>query len=178
MTTLPSFSARHWIDTNCRGGHALKGESVAVVSGFTLMWSIFEGAVCDNQARIPVFKKRANEIGHRGTLPAAIEDGVRFWTQRYVTEAGFNQLFEQLRFRPPDCRERVEAVLRGEKNDPESQVLAVLIVIYRLRNNLFHGLKGIEILNDQVPNLIVACQVLAAIVEASRALMILTKDAA
>ena len=63
MTTIPSFSAKHWIDTNCRGGHALKREFVDVVSSFTLMWNIFEGAVCGNDAKIPVFKRRANNSG-------------------------------------------------------------------------------------------------------------------
>src|SRR6185312_6487657 len=172
MTTVPSFSAKHWIDTNCRGGHALRRESVDAVSNFSLMWNIFEGTVCSNQAQISVFESRANEIAHRGSLPLAIEDGVGFWRQRYVAESAFNKRFEQLRFRPRDRREHVEAVLRSEKNDPESQLLAAMIVIYRLRNNLFHGLKEINTLNDQVESLTIACRVLAAIVEASGALMV------
>ena len=78
MTTA-SFSAKHWIDTNCRGGHALKPESVDVVSGFTLMWNVFEGVVCHNNARIPVFEGRAKEIAQPGLLAPDIEAGVRFW---------------------------------------------------------------------------------------------------
>lgn len=178
MTTIPSFSAKHWIGTNCRGGHDLKPESVDVVSSFTLMWNIFEGAVCDNHAKIPVFERRANKIAQRGLLPPDIEDGVRFWRQRYVTGAEFNNRFERLEFRSGDCREHVEAVLRSEKKDPESQLLAVMIIIYRLRNNLFHGLKEIDTLNDQVPNLTMACRVLAAIVKVSKAPMIVIKEAA
>lgn len=53
-----------------------------------------------------------------------------------------------------------------------------MIVIYRLRNNLFHGLKEIDTLNEQVRNLNEACQVLAAIVEASRDPLIDIKAAA
>ncbi len=179
MTTIPSFSAKHWIDTNCRGAHALKRESVDVVSSFTLMWNIFEGAVCDNNARIiEVFKRLANEIAQRGLLPQNVKDGVLFWRQRYVTDAKLNNRFERLRFKRHDCREHIEAVLRSEKDDPESQLLAVMIVIYRLRNNLFHGLKEIDALNDQVPNLTMACLVLAAILEVSKAPMIVIKEAA
>jgi hypothetical protein len=117
-------------------------------------------------------------IAHRGALPPVIEAGVRFWRERYVTDTKLNKVFERLAFRPDDRREQVEAVLRGENNDPESQLLAVMIVIYRLRNNLFHGLKQIDTLNDQVPNLTTACQVLAGIVEASKAPMIDLKEAA
>jgi hypothetical protein len=42
-----------------------------------------------------------------------------------------------------------------------------MIIVYRLRNNLFHGLKSISTLNDQVTNLDMACRALAAIVKAS-----------
>lgn len=178
MATIPSFSAKNWIDTNCRGGHALNRESVEVVSSFTLMWNIFEGAVCNNNANASAFKRCANEIAQRVLLPPEIEHGVRFWRQRYFTDAGFNNLFKRLRFRRPDCQEHVEAVLRSEKNDPGSQLLAVMILIYRLRNNLFHGLKEINTLNDQVPNLTMACRVLGAIVQVSEAHMIIIKEAA
>ena len=41
-----------------------------------------------------------------------------------------------------------------------------MIIVYRLRNNLFHGLKSIPTLNDQVANLNMACRALASIVQA------------
>ena len=35
----------------------------------------------------------------------------------------------------------VEAVLKGEKTDDCERIVALLIIVYRLRNNLFHGQK-------------------------------------
>ena len=97
MTTIPSFSAKHWIDTNCRGGNALKLEAVDAISSFTLMWNIFEGVVCQGEAKmISVFKARAKEIAQRGPLPPDIEEGVLFWRQRYVTDTKVNGRFERL----------------------------------------------------------------------------------
>jgi len=52
-----------------------------------------------------------------------------------------------------------------------------MIITYRLRNNLFHGLKEIKTLNDQVPNLTMACRALAAIAQVSGA-MIIVQEAA
>jgi hypothetical protein len=40
-----------------------------------------------------------------------------------------------------------------------------MIIVYRLRNNLFHGLKSIDMLNEQVDNLNMAAKCLAAILE-------------
>jgi hypothetical protein len=111
------FSAQQWIATNCRGGHALKREAIDAISSFTLMWNILEGGTCNNKANIPVFKRRENEIALRGLPLATIKDGVRFWRQRYISGTEFNNRFQQLQFRQPDCREHVEAVLRSEKID-------------------------------------------------------------
>ena len=177
MTAILAFNAKQWIDTNCVGGHTLRPETLEMVSNFTLMWNFFEGIVCNNHANIREFDTLAEKIAQRVSLPAEIDEGLRFWASRYVTGAECNHLFHGLRFRLSDRREHVEAVLRSEKNDPRSQLLAVMIITYRLRNNLFHGLKEIKTLNDQVPNLTMACRALAAIAQVSGA-MIIVQEAA
>jgi hypothetical protein len=176
--TMTTFSANHWISVNCLGGDTLKRETVKVVSNFTLIWNLFEGVLCNNHARTQAFENLAIEIAQRALHSVEIEDCVRFWSHRYLTDTDFNNLFQSLNFRPRDLREHVEAVLRREKNDLRSQLLAVMIIIYRLRNNLFHGLKTIDTLNDQVPNLNMACRALAAIMNASHAPIIAVRDAA
>ena len=47
-------------------------------------------------------------------------------------------------------------------------MLALMIIVYRLRNNLFHGIKSVHMLNDQVQNLDNASHCLAAILESTR----------
>jgi hypothetical protein len=162
-----AFSGKRWISDNCLGGRSLKPEAVDVISDFTLMWNLFEGAVCHGNAHIRTFERLAETLAQRASVSAETGECVRFWSDRYRIGVGFNHLFQRLNFRPADRREHVEAVLRGEKDDHISQVLAVLIIVYRLRNNLFHGLKSIDTLNDQVPNLSMACQALAAIMKVS-----------
>jgi len=60
----------------------------------------------------------------------------------------------------------VESVLLGEANGKGAVLLALLIIIYRLRNNLFHGLKTLDILNDQVENLKTATYCLSIVLSA------------
>jgi hypothetical protein len=140
--------------------------------------NLFEGALCNNHAGTQAFENLAIEIAQRARHSVEIGDCVRFWSDRYLTDTGFNDLFQSLNFRPRDFREHVEAVLRREKNDLRSQLLAVMIIIYRLRNNLLHGLKTIDTLNDQVSNLNMACRALAAIMKASHAPIMAVRDAA
>src|SRR5574337_94968 len=99
-TVEDQFSTKRWINANCRGGHALKGESVDAVSSFTLMWNIFEGAVCSNRAKIEKFKQRAEKIAELGSIPRDIEAGVQFWSERYVIDGKFNRRFVVSATRP------------------------------------------------------------------------------
>jgi hypothetical protein len=43
MPTVPSFSAKHWIESNVPGEGVLRPGTFDAVSDFTLMWNLFEG---------------------------------------------------------------------------------------------------------------------------------------
>jgi hypothetical protein len=161
------FDANRWIAKNCIGASQLLPDTVDVISNFTLMWNLFEGTACDNNAKIPRFDKLAEEIGQRGEEIDALDEAVQFWTFRYWSGSEFRGRFDGLNFRKNDRKDHVEAVLRGEKTDTSSKLLAVMIIVYRLRNNLFHGIKEINMLNDQAVNLDMASKTIAAILEAS-----------
>ena len=161
------FNAKSWITTNCALAQNLTSEALEVVSNFTLMWNLFENMVCDNDAKIGTLDRIAETVAQRVQLPDEVKEAVRFWTHRYWTGADFNSQFYGLEFRRNDREGLVKAVLSGDQIDARSQLLAAMIIVYRLRNNLFHGLKTIAMLNDQVSNLDTACRTLAAIVRAS-----------
>jgi hypothetical protein len=157
------FDAKSWLVGNCADAQALTPETAQAVSSFTLMWNLFESTVCDNDAKIGTFDRVAEAIANGGQLPNEITEGLRFWKARYWTGTGFNYLFDGLEFRERDREELVRAVLSGVQTDRRSQLLAAMIIVYRLRNNLFHGLKTIAMLNDQVFNLDMACRTLAGV---------------
>jgi hypothetical protein len=163
---LTVFGAKSWLVANYAEAQALTPETLQAVSSFTLMWNLFESTVCDNEAKVSTFERLAEAIANGGQLPDEISEGLHFWTARYWTGTEFNYLFAGLEFRGRDREELVRAVLSGAQIDARSKVLAAMIIVYRLRNNLFHGLKTIAMLNDQVFNLDMACRTLAGILGA------------
>ena len=46
----------------------------------------------------------------------------------------------------------MKKVLAGETSEPEEIAAAVLIIVYRFRNNLFHGVKWSYELQGQLEN--------------------------
>jgi hypothetical protein len=160
------FDAAEWIKSNYAGADELRPETLQVVSSFTLIWNFFENTACDRKANIGKFERIAAALAEGNERLPGLAEALQFWTDRYYDGAAFNTLFEGLEFREGDRRDHVEAVLSGARADLRSQLLAVMIIVYRLRNNLFHGLKEFATLNGQIGNLDTACRALAAILSA------------
>lgn len=169
MSAVKAFSATEWISQNTRGGTEISVAAQNAVGSFTTMWNFFESTLCDNRASIAAFDRACERLDVNHVLQEtiqALDECLVFWQFRYRTLDGFGHRFDGLYFRPADRRTHVESVLKGNAVERRDKLLALMIIIYRLRNNLFHGLKTLEMLNDQVQNLETASKCLAAIMEA------------
>lgn len=166
MPKVPEFNAADWIAQNTVGGLNLSIEAQQAVADFTTMWNFFESTHCDNRASIAAFEHVVEQYEPTEVSGEALKACLTFWSFRYRSRDGFSTRFDGLYFRQRDRRDHVEKVLLGEVEGAKEELLALLIIVYRLRNNLFHGLKTLEMLNDQVENLRNASRCMAAAMEA------------
>jgi len=171
VSTQPSFDAAEWLAKNTIGGRHLTPEASKAVADFTMMWNLFEGDACANTASVREFERLAAS-SNAENLPAdviqSLEDCIAFWMFRYRTPDGFSERFVGLNFRTNDRRDHVERVLLGERTSLQDKILALAVIVYRLRNNLFHGLKTLDMLNDQVSNLNTASRCLGTLMTLKR----------
>lgn len=176
MSPSHAFDAKHWITENMLGGTELRPEATSAVANFTMMWNLFEGVVCRNHANVKEFERLAACLADapvdEGDL-RSLDDCLAFWSFRYRNPEGFSSRFDGLHFRPNDRREVVEDVLLSNRGDLKGKLLSLMVIVYRLRNNLFHGLKTIDMLNDQVQNLNTASQCLGTLLRATRTHLVL-----
>lgn len=136
------------------------------VAGFLHFWALFEGRLLDERAgpdKLCELAARWRDDGFAGSAPLRL--ALAYWRRRYFANGARDARFESLLFRANDREELVEAVLAEERGDAESVVAAVLLIIYRLRNNLFHGLKWQYGLADQEGNFRHANEVLMEVLE-------------
>lgn len=162
------FDAIKWLAENTHGGTNLSLDGRESIASFTLMWSFFESALCENHVKVEALKRVSERLEPELVPPETnqvLEDCLKFWQFRYLTSNGFSDHFEGLNFRNNDNRAHVESVLKGDLNHPREKLLALMIIVFRMRNNLFHGLKSLEMLNDQAENLATASRCIAAILE-------------
>ena len=171
MPLQTSFDISEWLSKSVSGGTHLTPDAHKAIADFTVMWIFFESLACKNNASVRAFERLVAEAD-LGDLPVEVLDTVdnciSFWTFRYRTPDGFSERFLGLNFRPNDQRDHVEQVLTGKRRAVRDVVLALAIIVYRLRNNLFHGLKTLDMLNDQVSNLNMASRCLGTLLQVSQ----------
>lgn len=136
------------------------------ISHFTLLWSAMEGRVLQTNANPTSLVDAVKAMAQNGQLDVeAYQGSLAYFRDRYFQDGAFTYHFDQLLFRSRDRRPLVEAVLCGKENDPVSVLCALLLVVYRLRNNLFHGAKWAYGIKGQQANFTHGAEVLMRVLE-------------
>lgn len=112
------------------------------ISEFSLVWQLFESQLFANNATAPKMRNDAwFGQGHVAILESANSALVHF-RHRYVEAGDSEQRLRQLLGdRPESLRNCIVEGLTGDVN-PTTATRACGAVCMRLRNNLFHGVKG------------------------------------
>ena len=156
------MKARDWLTARIKAAKAVSDDSWETVAGFALLWSLFEARLCGEDACQGDFEQLAQNYPQ--PLTPEMEAAYAYWVNRYLTGAGAATRFDEL-FERPSGQADVHAVLSTPNPTLDRKVFALLMIVYRLRNNLFHGVKKIETFNEQRENLQFASDTLEAVME-------------
>lgn len=137
------------------------------IANFTFLWSAMEGGVLNTAANPTSLVTLSQHMADAGRIDAnAFANSLTYFRDRYFQGGQFTHNFEQLLFRRHDRRALVEAVLSGQDDAPQSIVAALLLIVYRLRNNLFHGAKWAYGIKGQQSNFCHGAEVLMGVLGA------------
>lgn len=148
-------TVQEWLNTHAAGYAELEQKEREAISDFCLLWSLFEEWVLENEGSIPMIKSKVTEAVKKdyGLDFGAFEPPLSFFKERYFDGESFNNRFEALRFQgKKNGRNEVELALSGKAECEADALLALLIIVYRLRNNLLHGEKWSYNLKEQFGN--------------------------
>jgi hypothetical protein len=109
--------------------------------------------------------------------PEEFEKYKDYFVKRYIEGNNTNDKFENHLFRPredPKLKICVRSVLKGETEDISDIMTALLIIVYRYRNNFFHGNKWAYKFEGQLNNFEIANELLMKIMEIDNAVKQLT----
>jgi len=151
------MDAIQWLEQKAAGFSALTEPERAAPMHFSLLWSYFEAEALHTNGSSNAIATWVRDLNAQGRLnTAAFSAALDYFKNRYYSEGDFTHHFHSLNLRPGDSPDLVRAVLSGANLDPVDSVVVLFIIIYRFRNNYFHGPKWAYHLQDQLSNFSVA----------------------
>jgi hypothetical protein len=163
---LDNFDAFDWIDRYFAGRARLDYDRLRPVLCFSLIWNLFETVACRRQANPTSIREAVDHAGDSGRLKqATYSKYVDYFRERYLHDGDIDHVFAVLFMDHARSKTVVRGVLLGEMHDLNNMVYALLLIAHRIRNNLFHGNKGIETLHTQTDLFRVVNRLLATFLE-------------
>lgn len=143
-----------WLRHTVPGFDDLSVDERAAIRDFSMLWGLFEGTVLGTRGNASTIIAMVNRLRERGAVDLApLAVAIGHFRRRYYANGEFAPAFDQhLHFRNNDHRPMAEAFVSGATNDAAEILKGLLIIIYRLRNNLFHGIKWTYGVQDQLEN--------------------------
>ncbi|MGD1837585.1 MAG: hypothetical protein ACPKPY_05955 [Nitrososphaeraceae archaeon] len=138
-----------WINERFRSN--LTEGDLSSVSDFLLFWSLFEKIACNRQANIGSLFEFAQNNEHRFNREL-VNDTMTYFKDRYFENGTVTERFQYLRIQRQELSDFVVNTFQNETPLFLDILKTCLIIVYRFRNNLFHGEKNILKINTQDDN--------------------------
>ena len=148
---------QEWLNNYAPGYKELSERERRAIMDFAMLWSLFEAQVLNENGSANAIVSKVHEWYGRGLLAREqFEPFLRYFVERYVAEGALNSRFAHLHLRNNDHRDLVERVLLAAANNENLSLVEVaavpLIIVWRYRNNFFHGIKWAYQMRDQFDN--------------------------
>lgn len=166
MEERPKSVSEAWLETRAPGFRDLPEDDRRAIFDFAFLWSLFEAEIMEANARVDRITEKVDAWAAAHMLGADLYDPeLAYFRSRYFADGELTYHYPYLELRKSDHQELVEAVIRGVNNDPRDRMLALLMIVWRLRNNLFHGAKWAYQIKGQRENFTNANAVLMRVLE-------------
>lgn len=167
MKIRKNFNQLKWINNYL--GINIKRKNIKSILMFTIYWNVLEHEVCDDNFNIQRIK---NIINSRNLDKSNFILYFEYFRQRYTNDNGnINDIFDGLRFRKNADKQFVQECLTRNNNNSEEIISSLFLVIQRLRNNIFHGLKDPATFENQEPNFNIANKAIATFLNLYKKIM-------
>lgn len=158
-----------WIQVYAPGFQALSTEERKSIMNFLFLWSFFESEALNRRGGVRVLVAVAQWWADNDLLTErTFEPFLEYCRNRYYRDGAFTYHFDHLNLRDGDRPNLVRRVLANDTAEYSDIVAALLIIVYRFRNNLFHGEKWAYQLRGQLENFNQANAILMHSIELNR----------
>jgi hypothetical protein len=167
---MEDFNELDWINQFFDNTIDLQNEGIERIRNFVLLWNMFETFGCNKNANIRTIRTAVENINATVLISnEMLTPFVDYFAGRYFNDKGTStEIFEGLKFRGGDdiqAKEDVSLILTRQIVESKEVLKGLLFILFRFRNNLFHGEKQVVLLNTQISNFSYANRLLANVLD-------------
>lgn len=141
-----------WLQNN-RYYHELDESKLKSVFYFGLIWNVYEKELCDQDGKIRQHSEDHSMIFAEKLNPNLLARVFGYFKNRYVSNNGLpTEHFKTFEFQIEHVKTEVYGYLSSANPSNRDKLKALLCIAFRLRNNLFHGIKDVDKLYEQNEN--------------------------
>ncbi len=145
------MTEKYWLERN-RFYYQIDEARLQSIFYFSLIWNIYEKKLCNKYG---IFKVHPNE--HSQKYSEKIDSDIlntvfAYFKNRYVSNGKPTEHYISFEFKSESIKSEVFEYLNSENPVNEQKLKSLLLIAFRLRNNLFHGEKEVERLYEQNEN--------------------------
>lgn len=141
-----------WLSATVPEFGALSEDEKAAIQNFTLLWGFFEARCLDNNAGMPQIRTYVQNLPDEVIAGLQLDELAEYFKARYMEAGDYSYRYHHLHLDRSGNPEEVEEMLRGTSQSARDLLIGCLGIIYRYRNNLFHGEKWRYGLQEQKEN--------------------------
>ncbi|AXM98056.1 hypothetical protein ACU5P1_04960 [Pseudomonas plecoglossicida] len=143
----------NWISRQAPGFGQLSLEERNAIADFSMIWSFFEGTRLGGCGGMRTIRRFAGSLEAQGTIGRCeINTYLPYLKQRYTENGDLNYRFHHLHIDRSGNPPEITDTLQKNNTSEKTKLIGCLGVIFRLRNNLFHGEKWQYELREQEQN--------------------------
>lgn len=143
----------NWLRIYGPGYRELSDDERQAIADFPVLWSLFEARVLNERGSAKAIIEAVAKWTATGQLAAdTFGRELAYFRERYIADGVLTSHFYGLHLRKNDAPDLVKQALTAGHATPEVAAAAVLIIVYRFRNNLLHGVKWSYELRGQLNN--------------------------
>ena len=130
---------------------SLNNADFAQMESFCLLWNIFEKKVGNgSQESLGLVKIEKFIFDENITIDDSIlQPCFDYFRSRYIENGETNSKFEKLNISNNKFKDIFKNILVNNNALEKEKILGISIIAYRIRNNSFHGTKGLSEISNQ-----------------------------
>jgi hypothetical protein len=141
-----------WLSAQAPVFGRLSDNEKAAVLDFALVWSFYEARCLGNIANMERIRRYVHGLPHEVLNSPEILELVKYFQDRYAEGDKFSYRYDHLHLERSGNPEEVIRMFRGQTESHSESLIGCLGVVFRYRNNLFHGEKWAYGLQEQQEN--------------------------